>query len=84
MMLFVMLFSAIYVAAEAHHECTGEHCHICARVHQCESILRGLGSGLTAPPTAAATLISVLLTAVLFAYALPKATLVSSKVRLND
>ena len=38
--LVVMLFSAAYIAAEADHDCTGEHCPICQQISTCENTLK--------------------------------------------
>ena len=33
--LFVMLYSALYIAAEANHDCVGENCPICYQINVC-------------------------------------------------
>ncbi len=44
--LVVVLFSAVFVTTRKHHHCHGEDCPVCAVLHQCESGLGQLGSGL--------------------------------------
>lgn len=39
-LLAVVLFSAFFMTYEKEHDCTGEHCPVCACIHQCEKILR--------------------------------------------
>ena len=40
----VMLSSAIYIAVEADHDCSGEDCAICHQIGVCENLLKSLGS----------------------------------------
>ena len=80
----VMLSSAVYIAVEADHDCSGEDCAICRQISACENLLRSLGlAGAAAAITAA------------FTYTLCKAvlpctetngtlTLVSLKVKLSN
>ena len=80
----VMLSSAVYIAVEADHDCSGEDCAICHQIGVCENLLKTLGlAGAAAAVTAALT------------YALCKAilpcterlgtgTLVSLKVKLSN
>ena len=39
---FIMLFSVLFVALEADHDCCGEDCNICAQIQVCEDLLRNL------------------------------------------
>ena len=39
----VMLSSAIYLAVEADHDCSGEDCAICHQIGVCENLLKSLG-----------------------------------------
>ena len=80
----VMLSSAIYIAVEANHDCSGDDCAICRQISICENLLRSLGlAGAAAAITAA------------FTYTMCKAilpctemigtlTLVSLKVKLSN
>ena len=52
----VMLSSAIYLAVEADHDCSGEDCAICRQISICENLLQSLGlAGAAAAITAAFT-----------------------------
>ena len=84
MMLFIVLFSAFYIAAEADHDCCGEDCPICACIHQCENILRGIGDGAAVRCAAVAPVILILFAAAFVIAAFSQDTLVSRKVRLNN
>ncbi len=80
----VMLSSAVYIAVEADHDCSGEDCAICHQIDACLNSLRELSlAGVAAAITAA------------FTYTLCKAvlpctemigtlTLVSLKVKLSN
>ena len=80
----VMLSSAVYIAVEADHDCTGDDCAICHQIGACENLLKSLGlAGAAAAITAA------------FTYTMCKAilpctetidtlTLVSLKVKLSN
>lgn len=84
MILVVVLFSALYIAAEADHGCGGEGCAICSFIRQCENNLRQFGSGTAAQLAVIAPILIVLLTAVFFVTAIFQDTPVSRKVRLNN
>ena len=52
----VMLSSAVYIAVEANHNCSGEDCAICHQIGVCENLLKSLGlAGAAAAVTAAFT-----------------------------
>ena len=38
--LFVMLYSALFIAAEADHDCVGENCPICYQINVCQNMLK--------------------------------------------
>jgi len=38
----IMLFSVLFIALEADHDCCGEDCVICAQIQFCEDLLRNL------------------------------------------
>ena len=40
--LVITLYSALFVAAEADHDCVGEGCPICYQVEACQNTLKGL------------------------------------------
>ena len=52
----VMLSSAVYLAVEADHDCSGDDCAICHQIGVCENLLKSLGlAGAAAAVTAAFT-----------------------------
>ena len=52
----VMQSSAIYIAVEANHDCSGDDCAICSQISICENLLKSLGlAGAAAAITAAFT-----------------------------
>ena len=80
----VMLSSAIYLAVEANHDCSGEDCAICRQISICENLLKSLGlAGAAAVITAAFTY--TMCKAILpCAETIGTLTLVSLKVKLSN
>ena len=80
----VMLFSAVYIAVEADHDCSGEDCAICHQIGVCENLLKSLGLA------GAVAAITAVLTYTMCRAILPCAetsgtlTLVSLKVKLSN
>lgn len=50
----VMLSSAVYIAVEANHNCSGEDCAICHQLQACENLLKSMGLAGAAAVFAAA------------------------------
>jgi len=44
--VFALIFSAIFVISHINHECTDEHCPVCAQIHNIENLLKKLFSAL--------------------------------------
>ena len=42
--VFVMLFSVIYISQHVDHECTGSECPICAVMEQCSNNIKSIGA----------------------------------------
>ena len=80
----VMLSSAVYIAVEADHDCTGDDCAICHQIGACENLLKSLGLA------GAAAAISAAFTYTMCRAILPctemsgTLTLVSLKVKLSN
>ena len=80
----VMLSSAIYIAVEANHDCSGDDCAICRQISICENLLKSLGLA------GAAAAISAAFTYTVCRAILPRAemngtlTLVALKVKLSN
>ncbi len=84
MMLVIMLFSSLFIAAHADHDCTGEDCPVCACIQQCENTIQGMGSGIS---FMSAEMLPVFLLLLLISFVVPsfrQDTPVSAKVRLNN
>ena len=83
-MALVLLFSALYIAVEADHSCTGEDCAVCRQITLCQQLLEGLGLA------GAAAALTAVLPRLTRRVALPTAecagvfTLVTLKVKLSD
>lgn len=80
----VMLSSAVYIAVQADHDCTGPDCQICYHIASCQQTLRQ--AALTgSAAVAAAAVIYVLCGGLLCAARLfASCTLVSLKVKLSN
>ncbi len=83
-LLFIVLFSSFYTAAETNHDCTGEDCPVCASIQHYERTLKQVGSGITAVSSAIIPLIILLISAHLAITSVSHGTPVSNKVRLNN
>ncbi len=80
----VMLSSAVYIAVEADHDCSGEDCAICHQIGVCENLLKSLGlAGAVAAITAAFTY-TVCKAILPCAETIDTLTLVSLKVKLSN
>ena len=42
LLALVMILSASFIALNAHHDCSGEDCRICAQIRACEDLLCNL------------------------------------------
>ena len=80
----VMLFSDVYIAVEADHDCSGDDCAICHQIGVCENLLKSLGlAGAAAAITAAFTY--TMCRAILpCAETIGTLTLVALKVKLSN
>ncbi len=81
---FVMLYSALYIAAEANHDCVGENCPICYQISVCENTLKNLSLAVCAVAFAAAFTYTLCRSISACADVTPIYTLVSLKVKLTD
>ena len=82
--LFVMLCSAVFVAAEANHDCVGENCPICYQISVCENTLKNLSLAVCAVVFAAVFIYTLCRSISACADAITSYTLVSLKVKLTD
>ena len=81
---FVMLYSALYIAAEANHDCVGENCPICYQISVCENTLKNLSLAVCAVAFAAAFTYTLCRSISACADVTPSYTLISLKVKLTD
>ena len=84
MILFVMLYSALFIVAEADHDCVGENCPICYQISICEYTLKNLSLYVCSVAFAAAFTYILCGSTPVCAEATPCCTLVSLKVKLSD
>jgi len=79
----VMLSSAVYIAVEANHNCSGEDCAICHQLQVCEN-LKSIGLAGAAAVFAAAVGYAPCRVIPSCAEVVRTFTLVSLKVKLSD
>lgn len=82
--LFVMLYSALFIAAEADHDCVGENCQICYQISVCENTLKNLSLAVCAVAFVAAFTYTLCRSISACAEVALRYTLVSLKVKLTD
>ncbi|MBR4393467.1 MAG: hypothetical protein IKT07_05515 [Oscillospiraceae bacterium] len=83
-LLLVIALSALFLVAEADHDCAGEDCPICACLQACVHVLRRFGASAIILVTAVASVILFLSTAVASAAVFTQETPVSRGIRLNN
>lgn len=82
--IFMSLFSIVFIAVEADHNCTGEHCPVCVCIHSAGQTLKQLGSAVMTSAVVVSSLVVVLAALILMLSVLPCSTPVSWKIRMND
>lgn len=82
--LLVMLYSALFIAAEADHDCVGENCPICYQINVCQNALKNLSLAVCAAVFAAALPYTLCRVIPSCAEVVRTFTLVSLKVKLSD
>ena len=80
----VMLSSAIYLAVEADHDCSGDGCAICHQISVCENLLKSLGLAGAAAAISAAFTYTVCRAILPCAEMNGTLTLVALKVKLSN
>ena len=82
--LVAMLCSALFIAAEADHDCVGEDCPVCCQIHVCRDTLKSLSLAVYAAVFAAGfTYMLCMGVSACTDYA-QSCTLVSLKVKLSN
>ena len=80
----VMLSSAVYIAVEANHNCSGEDCAICHQLQVCENLLKSIGLAGAAAAISAAFTYTVCRAILPCTEMIGTLTLVSLKVKLSN
>ena len=80
----VLLSSAIYLAVEANHDCSGDDCAICRQISICENLLKALGLAGAAAAISAAFTYTVCRAILPCAEMNGTLTLVALKVKLSN
>ena len=83
-LLLLALFSALFIASHAQHDCAGEDCPVCACIERCARLLHGADARLELQKAALPVSAFVLCTAAACILAFAAATPVSTKVKLNN
>lgn len=81
---FAMLFSLCFIAAAAHHDCTGEDCAVCMQISFCESVLRTLSQSAAAIFAAGAVVCLIVSVSFAAKKGLSVDSPVSLRVKLSD
>ena len=84
LILAAVLFSAVFIAAEADHDCAGENCSVCVCIRCCAEFLSRLLPGVIAAVHTVLPALCVLSAALVFFALMTEETPVSRKVRLNN
>ena len=82
--LFIVLASAFFIAAEAHHDCIGGGCKICCQINVCRAVLKGLAPAVIAAVVTAAASRPLPFLFACCRLTTPQCTLVSLKTKLSD
>ena len=80
----VMLSSAVYIAVEANHNCSGEDCAICHQIGVCENLLKSLGLAGAAAAISAAFTYTMCRAVLPCTEMIGTLTLVALKVKLSN
>lgn len=82
--VIVAFFSLLFIAKEAHHDCTGEDCPVCACIHQAKQTLKQIGTGSSETAGAFAPQFPLVVAFLCLPLFVPVASLISQKVRMNN
>ena len=80
--VFVLLFSILYIAVEADHDCTGEDCPICEQIAICQQQLEQLSGGIAVIVTALFAFFGLYVFSVKYVTVQKLCTLITLKVKL--
>lgn len=83
-MVLSLLCAFIFIAFEAHHECEGEQCPICACLEECVRTVRGLGDSLPILSALVVIYVATVMVSLAESEEIIFNTPVLFKVRMND
>ena len=82
--VFVMLFSVLYISYHADHECTGADCPVCAVMEQCGNNIKNIGTIIVAVAAVFFLYLSIKKSVQFVSAVCPDYSLISQKVRMNN
>ena len=83
--LLAMLFSVIFMIEEAHHDCVGEDCPVCASIAACVKTFDSLADGAAKPKIPIALALFTAVAAITASTQIfSSETLISKKIRQNN
>ena len=82
--MFVMIGSALFIAAEVDHDCIGENCPICFQINVCRNTLKTLSLAVCAAVFAVAFTYTLRVSISAHAETATGNSLVTLKVKLSD
>lgn len=82
--IFVMLFSGLFLVAQTHHECTSKHCSVCYQLSVCHNLLKTVFSAVIAVLFLAALICVARCVAAAFVQECIQPTLITLKVKLSN
>lgn len=80
--VFVLLFSILYIAVETDHDCTGEDCPICEQIAICQQQLEQLSGGIAVIVTSLFAFFGLYVFSVKYVTVQKLCTLITLKVKL--
>ena len=84
LLLGFQVFSTVYIAHEADHDCGGEDCPVCVQLQQCVANFQLTGSGLEADTATVSLPICAVDRIIPVDVVQPCRSLVSQKVQFNE
>ena len=84
MLIFCIMFSVCFIAAEAGHECSGEDCPVCASLLQCEELVQKTGTWFVSFAAFTLLFLHQIIPLIETTIQLPVKTPVTLKIQLNN
>ena len=83
-LILSFILTLFFIAAEAHHECSGEDCPICICLDECVNTVKGFCNSLPILSAVLAAFTAVVLCSFVVSKELVFNTPILTKVRMND